>query len=1037
MNKTDILDAWIMVEHLSEGDINPHHANLVKFDNIDDRDFFRLFRTAIEKKKLANNPHAGLVFYADIFDFGDVVDFLRHEFRLPKLEEDLKYGNKFSFVLCFGSNLTYDGSKFFFTESGYIKKRSKLPSQSEFKRFEVDFGNRIAQAFQDLEGDADLFNKTLENILDQAGISLKNCAFEVVKNLDSDIANLHSFFIADLESAKDISAKNLDAYLYGGNPVKRINLDSNKDSSKFNGAALEAILDPENYPLGRFPSNTDYGLSLMQQVAVNLCIGFDYQDIRSVNGPPGTGKTTLLKDIFAELVVKQAHNICRLDNRMIKGTAATVYWDKASIGEVPDSIAKDSIVVLSSNNGAVQNIVKELPLSKGLDARLLDDLLYVDYFTDIANADVQSMWKKAENGKMKHVVVSKPQQQKNWGMFSLEGGKTANINNMLDRIELMRDYLTQTYQPNPAIYEIFEGQYRRVKDMRARASDIKRAIEERMEVEKQLKHLQSEYPKQKVVKTQEVETVVQKVKGLIAQSAQQVADWEESGARIRVARLELSDRIIDHEAKLYHKEKEKPGFFAGRKARKKHREDMGEMRRDYRVLLHKDKKLAEEESTIERRVLQVHTVCAQAELERVDIQEKFEKWDRNIQSQMAELGKRINSLRARESELSGKPLDLSLSYDELQRSSPWFDSKYRNAQSQLFALALAVRKEFLYENVKNLQAAINIWSRQDAYADNKRAIKAAWNWISMAIPVISSTFASVSRMLRNIGPRELGHVFIDEAGQALPQAAVGAIYRARDVTAVGDPSQIKPVLTLQSNVLTMLGNYYQTSERYLSEAASVQTLVDMASQYGCYPKVNDPESWIGIPLWVHRRCQCPMFTISNELSYHGQMVQSDDCAGEAQWIDIGGRANNKYVKEQGEFLRQQLQAMILQDPSINDARAKDVVYVISPFKNVADCLAKELDKIGFTRRVAGKPTNIGTIHTFQGKEAPIVFLVLGADENSKGAAAWAVREPNMMNVAATRAKQNFYIIGNKSLYESLGSETVRKTIRIIDGHNAA
>ena len=41
----------------------------------------------------------------------------------------------------------------------------------------------------------------------------------------------------------------------------------------------------------------------MQQVAVNLAIGYDNERIRSVNGPPGTGKTTLLKDIFAEFVV--------------------------------------------------------------------------------------------------------------------------------------------------------------------------------------------------------------------------------------------------------------------------------------------------------------------------------------------------------------------------------------------------------------------------------------------------------------------------------------------------------------------------------------------------------------------------------------------------------------------------------------------------------------------------------------------------------------------------------------------------------------
>lgn len=94
----------------------------------------------------------------------------------------------------------------------------------------------------------------------------------------------------------------------------------------------------------------------------------------------------------------------------------------------------------------------------------------------------------------------------------------------------------------------------------------------------------------------------------------------------------------------------------------------------------------------------------------------------------------------------------------------------------------------------------------------KAVIEAAWNWINMTIPVISSTFASISRMCKNLGKETLGHLFIDEAGQALPQAAVGAIYRSKYVMAVGDPLQIKPVLTLDSNTLDMLGRHFGVTE---------------------------------------------------------------------------------------------------------------------------------------------------------------------------------------------------------------------------------
>ena len=113
----------------------------------------------------------------------------------------------------------------------------------------------------------------------------------------------------------------------------------------------------------------------------------------------------------------------------------------------------------------------------------------------------------------------------------------------------------------------------------------------------------------------------------------------------------------------------------------------------------------------------------------------------------------------------------------------------------------------------------------------------------------------------------------------------------------------------------------------------------------------------------------------------------------------------------------------------------DDIFVITPFKNVAYQLSKELKDIGFTKYENGKPLNVGTVHTFQGKENKVVFLVLGASDKEKGAASWAVSKPNIINVAATRAKTWFFIIGDKKLYQSIGSDTINKTINAIDNYN--
>jgi type II secretory pathway predicted ATPase ExeA len=98
---------------------------------------------------------------------------------------------------------------------------------------------------------------------------------------------------------------------------------------------------------------------------VNVATKVDENSIVAVNGPPGTGKTTLLKDIIAYKFVERTRQLKEL------------YGDKNWLTDpkVVQVVMKHSIVVASSNNKAVENISKELPSL----AKLSDD------FTDITS----------------------------------------------------------------------------------------------------------------------------------------------------------------------------------------------------------------------------------------------------------------------------------------------------------------------------------------------------------------------------------------------------------------------------------------------------------------------------------------------------------------------------------------------------------------------------------------------------------------------------------------------------------------------------
>ena len=725
----------------------------------------------------------------------------------------------------------------------------------------------------------------------------------------------------------------------------------------------------------------------------------------------------------------------KLSDHFIKGSEKTIYFNCASIGEIPEYITENNIVVASSNNGAVQNIVNELPLSKEIDNSLIEELKEADYFREISNANVWVEWLGDENGKKREELVkeSVPGEEKFWGVFSLEGGKADNMTNILTNMKHIHKYLEEEYLPDQDIYKEFLKHYEEVKAIQTRRQEFADSIRVYQECIQKLEQACGSYQKELGEKENQLCTEIHKL-----------AETErECGHRLE--QLKISLREVQNRAEIVQKnmtsmdkclqmhKEQRPGFFAGKKKKEEYRSRLNEITSQLVKLSNEDTECSKQEKEINNNILLHQMELRQSTEKQEKLQQNFNSWKMIEAGKISNLKKRVCKYEDIRNNSKTQPLNMNQEYDDLQLSNPWFDEAYRVAQSKLFVMALRVRKQFLYENRKNIKAAIIVWGQQEKYLERKPVIEAAWNWINMTIPVISSTFASFSRMCKNLGAETLGHLFIDEAGQALPQAAVGAVYRSRHVMVVGDPLQIKPVLTLDSNTLYMLGRYFGVTEKYLSASASVQTLVDAASQYGFYRNQDkSEESWVGIPLWVHRRCQYPMFTISNMISYDGFMVQGTKEYGKTGWFDVGGTANNKYVEEQGEFLLQKLREMIEKNSKILDKKEKDVIYVITPFSNVAYQLSQKLRKIHFTRYDEhGKPTNVGTVHTFQGKEAPIVFFVLGADQQSSGAARWAVTEANIMNVAATRAKEEFYIIGDRKLYLGLGCDVVTNTDRII------
>lgn len=100
---------------------------------------------------------------------------------------------------------------------------------------------------------------------DNSGLFPNYVAIEFIGKDELPKPEFNSFFITDIEMARKSPNQTLIKYIEGIDEQQRVEIDENKEE-------IEKFLHPSNLPDGRWPSQTEHRLSLMQQVAVNKLI---------------------------------------------------------------------------------------------------------------------------------------------------------------------------------------------------------------------------------------------------------------------------------------------------------------------------------------------------------------------------------------------------------------------------------------------------------------------------------------------------------------------------------------------------------------------------------------------------------------------------------------------------------------------------------------------------------------------------------------------------------------------------------------------
>ncbi|WP_264537939.1 DEAD/DEAH box helicase [Flavobacterium sp. N1736] len=281
-------------------------------------------------------------------------------------------------------------------------------------------------------------------------------------------------------------------------------------------------------------------------------------------------------------------------------------------------------------------------------------------------------------------------------------------------------------------------------------------------------------------------------------------------------------------------------------------------------------------------------------------------------------------------------------------------------------------------------------------------------------------------------------MLVDEAGQVTPEVGIATFALAKQVVIVGDVKQIEPIWNVSNKV--DVGNLKKSeiiktyddviyekefdSKGFLSSTGSIMKM----AQNACNIKSDDIDEK-GVTLLEHRRCYNEIIEYCNVLAYNGKLKALKGEAPEdllfppmyCIHVDGGSTSLNSSRYNQNE-VNAIVNWLITNKTAIEtkygynglDEKIENIVGIITPFTGQKNILRNALKNAGFDVNLF----KLGTVHALQGAERSIVLFSMVYGKGDSGTMFFdRDNKPNMLNVAVSRAKDNFIVFANTEILD--------------------